>query len=172
MPTVGYRLNELIDELLSVLADDVTHLEQSIERLRKMREHIIKRNENDLRSLLEEIQQAATGYQQVERRRAEVRGKIADLLGLGRESLTLTRLRDCLDEPLSLRVWERQGHLRELAEKMQREHSVTLMLLHESARFNSLLLRSIFGQGTEAVTYTARGESRRQGTNGLMSYRF
>jgi len=66
-----------------------------------------------------------------------------------------------------------QTELKALTGELKKEHLRTALLLSECARFNSLLLRSIFDLGqTGAVYYNSNGATKRQMDTAFMNLQF
>jgi len=83
-------------------------------------------------------------------------------LGCNLEQMTLTRLEEVLPEGKKAQVTERKDKLRLLAEELKKEYLSTAMLLSGCARFNKLLLKSIFDLGkTGMVYYNSNGAAKR-----------
>lgn len=171
MPTLDTGITQNAVELLTVLDEDIEHLEKAREQLKQMRESVIKRDESALRQILEQTQAANLAYQQVPRKRARVRAILARQLGLRPEQVTLTELARNLEETMSGQVMQKQKTIAELMEKIKPEQETTMMLLRECARFNSILIRSIFGNGKDSVTYSSSGQSRWEARKGFVNYK-
>ena len=92
------------------------------------------------------------------------------MLGCKTEQMTLTALTTYLPEGKKEPVVEIQTKLRSLTGQLKTEHVSTALLLSECARFNSLLLRSLFDLGqTESVYYNSSGAAKRQMDGALMN---
>jgi hypothetical protein len=139
-----------------------------------MRSLIIKRDEIALDKLLHTIQETSEVYKDNETNRQLVRNELADFLGCSIEQITLSKLKDSLPETSRIKVIETRENLRSLIEDLRKEYSSTVMLVSECARFNRLLLKSIFDLGrTNTCSYDARGATRRhEGEAALMNVKF
>ena len=70
-------------------------------------------------------------------------------------------------------VAEKKAKLRSLTNELKEEHLSTAMLLSDCARFNSLLLKSVFDLGkTETVTYNSNGSTKRQTDTAFVNLQF
>jgi len=152
-----------IDELMAVLDRDIEHIQQSLSRLNKLRSLVVKRDETSLARLLESIQDETNSYTSNESRRRSIRKKLAVALDCKLEQLTLSRLEEILPGERKTQVATRKAKLRSLTEELKKERLSTALLLSDCARFNSLLLKSIFDLGsTGTVIYNSSGATMRQ----------
>lgn len=161
----------LVDELADVLDENIRQVKLTIVRLDELRSAVIKRDEAGLRALLEAIQDEGPSYSMVESRRERIRKRLADVLGCTAVELNLSRICEHLSEEKSGSILSRQEELQQLVDKLRVEHTSTRILLMECRRFNNVLLRGIFGQGGEGVTYDKRGGSSWDSERGTMSLR-
>ncbi len=171
MKTADDRLDELTDELLSVLADDIRHIEQTLERLDALRAAVVRRDEEGLKCLLDEVANEQGSYTLVEQRRAVIRKQMADVLGCGIEGMNLSKLCGQLTGERRDLVAQARQELQGICEKLRKEHMATNILLKECSRFNNLLLRGILGNGRETVTYNSRGSASWELQRGMVSIR-
>ena len=163
------ELEEKVDELLVCLETDRRHMRESLSDLNALRSLVIKRDDTGLEKLLENIRAKAGRYADHESHRRSMRKELADVLCCDFEQMTLSTLRAHLPEGKSQRVAQMQKQLRELTAELKKEHFHTASLLSECARFNSLLLRSIFDLSqTGAVYYDSSGATRRQTDTAFM----
>jgi len=171
MKTADDRLDDLADELLSVLGDDIRHIEQTLERLDALRAAVVRRDEEGLKCLLDEVADEQGSYALVERRRDGIRKQMADVLGCGIEEMNLSKLCGRLRGERKDLVAQAQQELQGMCEKLRKEHTATNILLTECARLNNLLLRGILGNGRETVTYNSRGDASWEFQKGMVSIR-
>jgi hypothetical protein len=173
MKAATIELEEKVDELLVCLETDLRHLRESLSDLNELRSLVIKRDDPALEKLLENIQAKAGRYADHESHRQSMRKELADVLCCDFEQMTLSALRAYLPQGKSQQVAQMQRQLRELTAELKKEHLRTTLLLSECARFNSLLLRSIFDLSqTGAVYYDSSGATRRQTDTALMDLQF
>ena len=105
-------------------------------------------------------------YQKLRKKRKE----LANMLGCKLEQITLSELASRVPQGARERVSAMQAKLRPLAEELKKEHMSTFILLSECARFNSLLLRSVFDLGqTGTVYYNSNGATKRHVDMPLMN---
>ena len=171
MKTADERLGNLVDELLTVLDEDIRYLALTLEQLDELRGAVIKRDEEGLKSLLGNIGNEQGGYRLVEKRRETIRSRMAGIFGCGIDEMNLSKLCGKLGGEKRELVARTQKELKVLAEKLRKEHAATSMLLRECARFNNMLLRGIFGNGNETVTYNDRGNASWELQRGMVSFK-
>lgn len=171
MKTSDGGLDGLTDELLSVLSDDIRHIKQTLERLDALRAAVIRRDEEGLKCLLDEVADEQGNYEPVERRRDGIRKQMADVLGCGIEEMNLSKLCGQLTGERRDLVAQARQELQGICEKLRKEHMATNILLKECSRFNNLLLRGILGNGRGTVTYNSRGDASWELQKGMVSIR-
>jgi len=155
--------DDKINELLAVLDKDIEHIQESLLRLDRLRSLLIKPNNESLERLLENIRADSDDYTTNETRRQSIRGELAAILGCNVEQMTLSKLEDCFEGQHKDQIARKRIKLKLLTEELKREHLSTAMLLSECARFNSVLLRTIFDFGkTGTVYYDSSGFAKRQ----------
>jgi hypothetical protein len=172
MRSIASEIEDKVDELLACLDKDVRHIEESLSHLNELRSLVIKRDDAALSGLLESLRARSDLYAGHESNRLSIRRDLAIMLGCKTEQMTLTALASCLPEGKKEAVIEIQTKLRSLTGQLKTEHMSTALLLSECARFNSLLLRSLFdlGQtGAGAVYYNSSGTAKRQMDGTLMN---
>ena len=173
MKAATIEIEEKVDELLACLDTDVRHIQESLSNIDELRSLVIKRDDAALGKLLENIQTRANRYSNNESNRQSIRKDLANTLGCDFEQMTLSKLASCLPEAKRERMTQMQTKLRALSGELKKEHFSTAMLLSECARFNSLLLRSVFDLShTGAVYYNSNGATKRQVDTAFMNLQF
>lgn len=162
-----------IDELLSCLDEDIRHIQNGILQLSEMRKLVIKRDDIALGKLLQDIQNESNDYQSVELKRQSVRKELAKAFGYTVEQMTLSALESSLPESQRAHITERKIQLRTLVNEYKKEHVGTAMLLAECARFNNMLLKSIFDfRRAEGVCYDSSGTAERESDTAFVNLQF
>jgi hypothetical protein len=152
-----------VDKLLAVLDEDIRYIHDSLLQLNELRSSVVKRDDAALDRLLSTIRAKAGSYVVNESKRQSLRKDLADALGCNVEQMTLTMLESRLPIEKKAQVANKKAELRTLIGELKREHLATATLLSECARFNNLLLASIFDLGkTGTLTYRANGVTNRQ----------
>ena len=152
-----------IDGLLVVLDKDIEHIQASLSQLSELRSLVIKRDDASLAKLLESIQAESDSYAANELKRQSIRKELATAFGCNLKQMTLSRLEATLSEEKKAQVAWRKDKLRSLIEELEKEHLSVALFLSECARFNNLLLKSIFDLGrTGMVYYDSDGSTRQQ----------
>jgi hypothetical protein len=163
MKAMEIGIEDKVDALLVCLEKDIEHLQVSLAQLNELRRLVIKRDDIALGQLLERIQAEENQYRSQERNRQSTRKELATALGCDPEQMTLSTLEAKLPERRKKQVAQTKTKLRSLIEDFKKEHMSIALLLSECARFNNLLLRSIFDLGkAEVVCYNANGATKRQ----------
>ena len=162
-----------IDELLSVLHKDIEHIEATLSRLEQLRTLVVKHNEKDLNRLLEKIRAETKSYKGNELKRQVLRKQLADEKGCSLERMTLSSLEMILSGTKKAELSETKSKLQSLTNQLKREHLRTALLLSECARFNRLLLKSVFDFVSPGdISYNSKGSARRQMDTAFVNMRF
>lgn len=173
MRAIPSEIEDKVDELLACLDIDVRHIEENLLHLNELRGLVIKRDDVALGRLLESIRAKSGRYADHDSKRQAIRQDLAKMLGCELDQMILMALASRVPESRKGQIMEMQATLRTLTEKLRKEHTSTALLLSECARFNSLLLRSVFNLGrTGAVYYDSSGGTKRQTAAALMSLQF
>jgi len=162
-----------IDELLVVLDKDIEHMQESLSRLSELRSLIVKHDDASLGGLLESIQAESDSYAANELKRLSIRKELAIAFDCNLEQMTLSRLEAALPEERKAQVTGRKAKLRSLTEELKKEHLGIALLLAECARFNNLLLKSIFDvEKTGVVYYSSNGSTSQQTDTAFVNLQF
>ena len=173
MKTAAIEIENKVDQLLVVLDRDIHRMEETLSRLNELRSLVVKQDDTSLRQLLENIQAESNSYKDNELKRQTLREELAIMIGCGLEQMTLSRLEAELFGWRKTEVAERKAKLQTLVRKLKKEHFSTAILLSDCARFNSVLLKSIFELGgTGVMTYSPRGFAERQTNTAFVNLRF
>lgn len=169
--TAREKIEVLIDELMDILDADSGQIESTLEHLDRLRSAVIKRDEESLKSLLDQVGRESDRYRIIEMKRQQIRKYIADLAGCDVETMNLSKICSLVDGQKAVAIAERQRNLHEMVEKLNVEHTCTTLLLRECSRLNKALLKGIVGGGDEVVTYTARGDEKWELGNTMVNMR-
>lgn len=173
MKTTAVGIEDKVDKLLVCLDKDIQHIEQNLSQLNELRGLVIKRDDVALGKLLEGIQARADSYKNHELYRQSIRKELASAFGCNPEQMTLSVLEATLPKAKRIQITQMKAKLRSLIEGFKKEHLSTALLLSECARFNNLLLKSIFDIGkTETVYYNSNGATRRQSDMTFVNLQF
>jgi hypothetical protein len=160
-----------VDELMAVLDDEKCHIQLKLERLTGMKSAVIRRDEKELRALLEISAESISEHDAVEQKRDNIRLKLADMLGKSADEVNLSVLTEKVSQDRRRILVEKQKELREIVEKFRREYVVTTAILRESARFNRKLIKQMMGEQEQTVTYNSNGDTNWRKGKQLLSYR-
>jgi hypothetical protein len=163
MKSITTEIEDKVDELLACLDKDSQHLQESLSQLNKLRSFVIKRDDSGLGQLLKIIQAESNSYRHHESKRQTIRKELANALGCNTEQMTLSALEANLPKEKKAQVTKKKAKLMSLVKELKKEYLSTALLLSDCARFNNLLLKSIFDLGnTGAVYYNSNGATKQQ----------
>jgi len=163
MKTIAIEIEEKVDALLTCLDKDVQLLQEGLSRLDELRRLVIKRDDDALGKLLEQIQGEVDQHRRHERNRQSIRLELAAALGYEPNQTTLSALQTILPKGRKEKITEKKEKIRSLVEKFRKEHLKTILLLSECSRFNNMLLKSLFNLSkVENFSYTSKGSAKRQ----------
>lgn len=170
MRTSAIEIEDKIDELIVCLDKDIEHIQKNLIDLDQLRSLVIKRDDAALSRLLEEIQSESETYKEHESKRQSIRMELAKSFGCAAGEMTLSRLELSVAEQKKSLIIQRKAKLRALIEKLRKEYLSTAKLLSECARFNNMLLRSIFDLGNAGmVYYSANGTTKTQNESAFVN---
>jgi hypothetical protein len=173
MKATAIEIEDKVDELLVCLDKDIRHMQENLLQLNELRRLVIKRDDAALGKLLESIQARSGHYKSHELNRQSIRKELANILGCDLEQVTLSALEATLPKIKKDQVIQMKAKLRSLIGELKKEHLSTTLLLSECARFNNLLLKSIFELGnTGTVYYNSNGATRRQVDTAFVNLQF
>jgi len=163
MKTTAIEIEEKVDALLVCLDKNVQFLREGLSRLDELRRFVIKRDDVALGKLLEKIQVEANDHKRHEQNRQSIQRQLAAALGYEPRQMTLSALETILPKRRKNQITERKTEIKSLVGKFRKEHLETVLLLSECARFNNLLLNSIFDLSkVESFSYNSNGTAKRQ----------
>jgi hypothetical protein len=173
MEAVAPQIEQKVDDLLAVLDKDIRHIRDCLSELNELRSSIVKRDDAALGRLLDKVQLASDSYAANEKRRQSIRKELADILGCRFEQMTLSRLESELPKEKTSKIARRTAELRPLVKELKREHTSTMLLLSECARFNGLLLAGILDMGKSGtLVYSPKGAASQQSDNVFVNVHF
>jgi hypothetical protein len=173
MKSTASEIEAKVDELLFCLDKDSQHIQESLSQLNRLRSLVIKRDDAALGKLLEIIKTESDSYRSHESKRQTIRKELANALGCNTKQMTLSALEASLPKGKKAQVTKRKAKLMSLIKELKQEYLSTALLLSECARFNNLLLKSIFDLGkTGAVYYNSNGATKRQTDMAFVNIQF
>ena len=159
---------ELVEPLLAALGEEVAALNLRRAQLGLLREAILRREDEAVGRLLEQLEQSQLFSTQLETRLSALRQAVAISVGLDRSKATLGQLIQRLDGPQAQALDQRRREIISLIKALQRQHLELAMLLRECARINRLMLQQLLGGGKEVTTYGSLGRQDWRDGHGLM----
>ena len=165
------EIEERVDALLVCLDKEIQHLQDGLLQLDELRRSVIKRDDAALGTLLEKIQQDVDNHRRLEQNQRSIRQELAAAFGDELKRMTLSALETMLPKERKDQVTQRKEQIRSLIEQFRKEHLGTAMLLSECARFNNMLLKSIFNLSkAESLCYNSNGAAKRQTDVALINF--
>ncbi|MCF7972293.1 MAG: hypothetical protein K9N55_00600 [Phycisphaerae bacterium] len=160
-------------DLLIVLKQESEAMTQVETWLSQLRESVIQRNESCLDGLLKEIQARRGLMPELEARRQGIRLALTTVLDLPFEQVTLTKLESLLTGELQHQVSCMKTQLQSQTRMLRAQHQGAVMFLMDCARFNRLLLNSVFDKSHQSMTtYTHRGNPEHTRSSALVNMQF
>lgn len=173
MRTFEFEIENTVDKLLVCLDVDIEHIQKSLSNLDELRSLVIKRDDAALSKLLEEIRAESDDYRKNESNRQSIRSELAEFLGCTVKDVTLSTLEESVPEAKKELIVQNRMKLKALIEELKKEYASTAALLSDCARFNNMLLRSIFNLGrTGEVYYSANGAAKEQREAAFVNMKF
>ena len=173
MSTKALDIERWVLALLIVLKQESDSMTLIETWLTQLQERVVQRDESALEGLLKEIQSKHSLMPELERRRQQIRLELAAVLGVPFEQVTLTRLTILLKGELQNQVSRMRAQLQSQMETLRVQHRGTVMLLADCARFNRLLLNSIFENSHQSMTtYTHKGNAEHTRSSALVNMQF
>jgi len=157
-----------VSDLLTVLDEEIRLLDLRRSQLEALSVAIVERDDDRLEVQLDEIQQTAALQADVDVRLENVRRGLAGDLAMPPEQLKLHVLADLFEGRRRAEIESRRRRIIDLAERLQRQHMHTSVLLSECARVNRLLLDALFPQGKGVDTYGSDGQERWRPETGMI----
>ncbi len=162
-----------IQTLLTVLHDDIEHLQTALRHLDQLRSLLVKRDDTGLQKLLTDLSSEAEVHSAREQERQNLRREIACELRCDWKQVTLSRLAQSVSEPRRAEILDCQKQLQSLTAQLKREHLQTNLLIADCARFNRALIHAFLGQGDRGnACYGATGAVARPANAALMNLHF
>jgi hypothetical protein len=171
MALLSPTLQQAFDEVHAFLDTQTAYVQQTLERLDVLRAAVIRRDENALEELSGQVQHESLRKAQYDRSMHQLRQTLSVLLDCPAEAVCLSRFCEHLPAEARQATAIRQDTLRGLVRRLNNELCATDGLLRECARFNRVLLNSLFGNNQQADTYDARGVNRWSLQGSLMNMR-
>lgn len=163
---------QILDDVNKFLETQTRYVEETLERLDQLRAAVIRRDEGALEQMSAEVRNESQRKTQYDRAMQALRQRLSVFLDCPVEKVCLSRLFERLDSETRSPMCRRQAALQSQIRRLNNEVRATESLLHECARFNRLLLSSLFGNRLQSVTYDARGVSQSNLQGSLMNMRF
>ena len=171
MNLAAVELNDRIGELLDVLRREIEQMEYNLSILTKLRMLVVKHDNPALEAMLEAIRYQAGKYEKQNSDRNLARQRLAEFFNCGTENITLSKLQKIAPSEQQSLIASVKEQLSDLVNRLTVEYKSTAALMSELARFNRVLLDSIFQRSQlQNLTYNASGIPRRNSEAAFMSF--
>lgn len=162
------RIAPLVDALVESLDAEASLLELRCTQLEGLATAALQRDEDSMEELLAAIEQTQLDQKRADMSLESVRMALAAELGLPLGQLRLAWLVEQLEPDQSVALASRRERIIELAERLQRRHMETSVVITECARVNGMLLESFCPSLRSVTTYGAGGKSQGHWSSGLV----
>lgn len=157
MTTAMRGVLALVEELVSVLDEEIALLTLRRGQMERLSALLVERDEDGTEQVLEEMERAQQRQLDADRKLLALRNALANALGCPGERLRLADLLGRLPEDVRATVDYRREQLVLLLDAFRRQHLQTSMQLLESMKINRMLLDGLFGTDASLTTYDMRG---------------
>ena len=172
MIAVTPGMQSLIEQLLSLLDEDISVLNLRCSQLESLSQAILHRDDETLDDLLNEMEKAQQVQTITDVKLRAIRQAIANAVGRDVKELRLSRLIGELTAEQNLALDYRRQQIVLLTEKLRRQHLETAVVLSECARVNRMLLETLFPEGSTVTTYSTDGANPWRPDVGLVNAEF
>ena len=156
MISTAADITDLVNELLSVLDEEIALLDLRRSQLEAVSRAVIDRDDDALERLIGQIEQAWHSQVRGDLKLKALCRALAESLGQSQQKVKLVELSDKLPKAQRLDVDLRRGRIVLQAQRFRKQHLETVVLLSECARINRLLLEGLL-PGSETVTTYEKG---------------
>ncbi|KPK85895.1 MAG: hypothetical protein AMJ81_02480 [Phycisphaerae bacterium SM23_33] len=157
------------EQLLAILDEEIWLLELRRSQSDALSAALIQSDDARMEALLNEMHQTLQSQAHVDLRLNAVRRALADDLALPTQRVRLQLLIGRLHGRERAEMESRRQQIIDLAERLQRQHLQTSILLLECARINRMLLEALFPQSKGVDTYSSGGQERWWPGTGLVN---
>jgi hypothetical protein len=147
----------LIEELLSILDEEIALLNKKSAELEALSGAIIERDDERLVALLGEMEQTLQAQSATDVKLDALRMTFAEITGCSHPEMKLSRLIEELGESERVKVDYRRQQIVILAERLKDQYMAVAITLRESARINRVILEGLFPEARPVTTYSASG---------------
>ncbi len=161
-------LNPLLDELLSILDDELALLDRRRDQLHQLFEVVMAREYIRLGGLLEGVEAIQRDQAGVDIRLAAARRNLARRLGCDEQNLRLSEVIDLVGGRKGARIELRREQIIAQAEKIRKDNWQVATMLGECTKINRSMLEAIFPHKTRVTTYGSRGSKTWQSSQSLV----
>ena len=168
MIAASEAVDVLVGELLGVLDEEISLLEQKTVQMAGLSAAMLDRDEKGMIEIIAQFEQTQRAQDSVDVRLSAVSGALGGALGCPSLNMRLGWLGERLPEGQAAAVDYRRRQIILLAERARSQHLRTALLLHECSRINSMLLAGLFPDAESVTTYGQDGQRTWRNGGGLV----
>ncbi len=172
MISTKYNKDKLLEQLFSIIDNDIKHLRQNLHHLDELRVLVVKRDDQNLANLLEVIRNDVKTSDSNKKTRTLIIKQLSQALGCENEHITLNQLAQNLPPDSRTQLLEKKQQLKNLIARLKAEHVATVDLLTDCERFNRLLLNAVFKRSNGRLTYNHTGASENNNNNKFVDMKY
>lgn len=158
MNILEHRKNELLENLVEVLDMRMLELEKILKRLDTLRASVIRRDQQTLMEILQQVRDESAQHQQNDQLLHRLAERLGQAFGI-EPPVCISKLIPQTPFDWQLALKKKQQQLKQLAEKVQSAYTTTDLFLRQCILLNRQLLEAIGGQESSQVAYDAQGQS-------------
>lgn len=152
-------MNDLLDELSSVLEREITCYEELIESARAEQQALVRGKLQELKLALEAQELLIASTKALEETRRRIGRAVAQRLGLGDEHMTLTHLIELGHDDETGRIAALRDKVRAVVQELDRLNAGNAQLINSSIEFINQTMWVLLQPRRPQGTYTPRGSS-------------
>jgi len=159
-----------LDDLLPLLDEEIELLQKKLLLMEEMQRCVRDGKLGRLEELLLQEGHLETGSAQVERRRAQLREKIAACAGVEPGEITLGRLAETCEGPIAIALGDRRERLLFLTQQLREKSEAMARIIRPALEVGNRLLAAMVGEAPQGETYSSCGEIRRARLGGTFHH--
>jgi flagellar biosynthesis/type III secretory pathway chaperone len=152
-------MNELLDELTSVLEREIGCYEELITSARAEQQALIRGKLEELKLAIEAQELLISSTKALEATRQQVGRTLAQQLGLPETDVTLTRLIELGHDNGTGRIAALRDRVREVVQELDRLNAGNAQLINSSIDFINQTMWVLLQPRTQKTTYSPQGQS-------------
>lgn len=168
MISVTAGISKAVDELTTVLDQEIELLELKRLQMANLYAAIVERDDAVMETLLEQMEHAQRHQEAVDARMAAIRAIMAKSMGAAPATVRLAMLVEMLPAEMSAAIAVRREKIVDLADRLRKQHMSTSLLLRECSRINRMMLEALLSGPAALTTYGTGGKTEWRSREGLL----